>query len=271
MNGVGEADPFLHVAIEADAVRHAESEGLAHVVQQRAESEREGGMGHLLEEEEGVIPDIAFGMELRGLFHALHAGDFREEVGQHAAGIEQFEAAPRSAFGEDSHQFLAHALHRHFEDQRVIAPHGFEGDGVDGEAEPGGEAHSAQQAQVIFAEAGVGVADGAHHSASQVGLALHKIEYASGVGIEHQTVDGEVAAQDIFARIAFEADMFGMAAVQVIVVAAEGGHLHLIEDVAHQHHAEVGPHPAGARKEVHDAIRARVRGNIEVLRLDAEE
>ena len=50
-------------------------------------------------------------------------------------------------------------------------------------------------------------------------------------------------------RIGFEVDVLGTAAVQVIVIAAEGGDLHLVEDVAHQHHAEMRAHPAGAREQ----------------------
>ena len=62
-----------------------------------------------------------------------------------------------------------------------------------------------------------------------------------------------------------------MPAVQVIVIAAEGGHLHLVEHVAHQHHSEVRAHPARAREEIHDAVRPRVRRDVEVLGLDAQQ
>ena len=62
-----------------------------------------------------------------------------------------------------------------------------------------------------------------------------------------------------------------MTAVLVFVVAAVGGYFHLFEDVAHQYHAEVGAHPAGAREEIHDAVRSRVRRNVEVLRFDAQQ
>ena len=62
-----------------------------------------------------------------------------------------------------------------------------------------------------------------------------------------------------------------MPAVQVIVIAAEGGHLHLVEHVAHQHHAEVRAHPPRAREQIHDAVRPRVRRDVEILGLHPQQ
>ena len=73
------------------------------------------------------------------------------------------------------------------------------------------------------------------------------------------------------ARIAFEAHLRGAAAVGVIVVAAEGGHLHLRAAVAHQHHAELRAHQARAGEQLQDAVRPRVGGDVEILRLRAQQ
>jgi hypothetical protein len=64
-----------------------------------------------------------------------------------------------------------------FQDQRVVAPHGFERGGVDLEPQARGETDGAQQAQMIFAETGIGVADGADHAPLQIGAPAHVIEH----------------------------------------------------------------------------------------------
>ena len=153
----------------------------------------------------------------------------------------------------------------------MIAPHGGEGRGLDLEPEARGKPDAAQQPQMIFAEARVRVADGADDAARQIAAPSTKSSTLAGVRVHHQAVDGEIAAQHVFAGIVLEAHVFGMPAVQVIVIAAEGGDLHLVEDVAHQHHAEVRAHAAGAREEIHDAVGAGIGGDVEVLGLDAEE
>jgi hypothetical protein len=123
---------------------------------------------------------------------------------------------------------------------------------------------------MILAESRVRVADRADHAARQVGAPIHEIEHGAGVGVQHQPVDGEIAAQHVLARIGFKADELRMPAVLVIVIAAEGGHLHLVEDVAHQHHSEVRPNPAGAREQIHDAVGTGVCRNVEILGLHSQ-
>jgi hypothetical protein len=59
--------------------------------------------------------------------------------------------------------------------------------------------------------------------------------------------------------------------VAVIVIAAEGGHLHLRQQMAHQHHAEMRTHTPRVRKEAHNAVGAGVRRHIEILRFTAQQ
>jgi hypothetical protein len=63
----------------------------------------------------------------------------------------------------------------------------------------------------------------------------------------------------------------GAPAIGVLVVAAEGGHFHLRESIAHQHHAEVRAHAAGVGKQAHDAVGARIGRNVEILGFRAQQ
>ena len=119
------------------------------------------GLVQLFEQQQGVGPDVALGMIFGRLLDAFHGRDFRQHVGQQAARIQHFEAAPRAAFGEDADQFVANPLGGNPQDQRVVAADGLEGGGLDLEVEAGGEADGAQHAQMVFAKALVRVADGA--------------------------------------------------------------------------------------------------------------
>ena len=63
--------------------------------------------------------------------------------------------------------------------------------------------------------------------APQIVAAAGKVQNFARVRIEHQGVDGEVAAQSVLARIGFKLHRVRVAAIGVRTIAAEGGHLHL--------------------------------------------
>ena len=82
-DGFGDADADLDVAVEADAVVRvvgvgcAVGGGLADVVKERSPGECGRGVGRkVFEQEHGVDPDVAFGVELGRLLDAMHAGGF---------------------------------------------------------------------------------------------------------------------------------------------------------------------------------------------------
>ena len=204
----------------------------------------EGGLGEVFEEEEGVGPDVAFGVVLGGLGDAFEAGDLGEDVGEEAEGVEELEAAAGAAFGEDAGELVADALGGDYGDVGGMALDGAGGAGLDREVETSGEADGAEHAQLVFGEAEVGVADGADEVVGEVGLAVDEIEeggvhrgldlFAFGVelsveleadGVEKHAVDREVAAVDVVGGGGGEADGVGAAAVGVGAVVAEGGDL----------------------------------------------
>ena len=210
-------------------------------------------------------------MEFRRLPDALHGRHLGQQVGQHAARIQQLEAAARAALGEDARQLFTNPLGRNFQDQRMVARHGFERGGFDLEPQPRGETDGAQQPQMIFLEARVGVADGADHAPLQIGAPAHVVEHFPRRRLHHEPVDGEIAAQYVPARVALEMHAGGAPAVGVIVVAAKRGHLHLRAGVAHQHHAEVRAHLSRFGEQVHDALGARVGRDVEILGLGPQQ
>ena len=104
------------------------------------------------------------------------------------------------------------------------------------------------------------------------------VEIAGGLvgdGIEQHAVDGEVAAEDVFARVGGVADGIGTAAVGVGAVRAEGGDfggdLVAVDLLADQHYAEVCADGEGLREERDDLVRGGGRGDVVILGCDAEE
>ena len=116
------------------------------------------------------------------------------------------------------------------------------GAGVELEAEAGGEADAADHAEVVFFEAGVGLADGAHDAGVEVGQAADKINHSGVprprhvfvvvtrvgslihhpskhfVRVKQQPVDGEVAALDVLLGAGGVADRIGMTAIRISAV-----------------------------------------------------
>jgi hypothetical protein len=128
---------------------------------------------------------------------------------------------------------------------------GIEGRGLDCEPQAGGEAHGAQQAQVVFAEAGVGIADGADQAGVEIGAAPDVIQHLARFrdpSCRPLMVKSRRITSGL--RIGLEVHATGRRPSLVFVVAAEGGDFHLGEGVAHQHHAEMRAHQAGSREQV---------------------
>lgn len=141
------------------------------------------------------------------------------------------------------------------------------GFGLDIEREAGGEADGAEEAEVVFGEAGGGVADGADEFVVEVVAAVDEVEDLVGAGIEEEAVDGEVAAGGVAGGVCFELDGLGMAAVGVRSIGAEGGDF----DAMEEDDAEVGADGFGAGEELGEFGGAGRGGDVEVFGLAAEE
>src|SRR6185437_7965562 len=101
---------FFDVTIETNAIGNAEGRGLADIVQEYAQREVYRRLTQAFEHDEGVNPDVAFGMKFRRLFHAFERRHFGQDFVQQAGGIEELEAATRAAFDEDTRNFIAHTF-----------------------------------------------------------------------------------------------------------------------------------------------------------------
>ena len=90
--------------------------------------------------------------------------------------VEQLEGAAGVAFGEHAGELVADALLRNLQDAGGLRLHGFEGAGVESEAEARGETDAAQHAQLVFSEAERRVADGADQPGGEVVAASDEVK-----------------------------------------------------------------------------------------------
>lgn len=260
------------MAVEADAIGDGEGGGLAGVVKQGGKGERERRIqGQVFEQQEGVGPDIAFGVELGRLGDAFHASGLGQEDFEQSGGVEEFETAAGAAFGQDAGEFVADPFGGDGGDGGREAREGVPGGGFDFEAEAGGKADGAEQAEAVFGEALSGVADGAEAVGVEVGEAFDVVDDLAVEGIFEEGVDGEVAAEDVLAGVGFEGDGLGAAAVAVGVVGAEGGDLDFGIAIAEQNDAEVGADFEGAGEEFLEPGGGRAGGEVVVIDGEMEE
>ncbi len=115
-------------------------------------------------------------MELRRLLDTLHLRDFRQHLHQQIRLIEEFEGPPRLALGEHPGQLVAHPFAAHRVDARRHRAHGSSRLRFQLKSEAGRKAHRAQQAQLVFFKAPVGIADGAQHARIEVGQAADIVD-----------------------------------------------------------------------------------------------
>jgi hypothetical protein len=283
---VGDADADLDVAVEADAVGRlvGEGGGLADVVEERAPGEgRRHARRKFFKEQEGVDPHIALGMVLGRLLDAVEFANFGQHFFEQTCPVQRFECAAGVAFCEHAGELVADAFAADLSDSGGELADGALGFRFDGEVEAGGETHGAEHAQLVFFKAAVGLANGADDAVAEIVFAADVIQNrrreAAGLamedGVEHHAVNGEVAAEDVFLGARGKADLGGVAAVAIRDVAAKcsnlGDNFLIVNLVADQHNAEVGPDGEGAREQGEDRIGMGAGGNVEVLGRDAEE
>jgi hypothetical protein len=124
---------------------------------------------------------------------------------------------------------------------------------------------------MVFGEAAFRIADGSDDARIEVSAAIREVENILRFGIEKETVDREVAAESILARVGFEADSIGAAAIGVGRIAPEGGDLDRTVILHNEHDTEVSANFASARKDVPELIGYGIGGNIVVLRNAAKQ
>src|SRR2546428_2709007 len=113
-------------------------------------------MRQLVEEEHCVDEDIAFRMKLRRLRHALHRGDFGQDLMQQTACVEEQESTARLTCREHLRELIPYTLAGDLVNLRCQLLNRGKRSGLNGIAEASGEAHRAQHAQLVFGEAALG-------------------------------------------------------------------------------------------------------------------
>lgn len=274
-DGVGHFGTEFVVAIEADAAGVGVGGlggGFGDVVKEDGEDEGEGGVWRELgEHEAGVDKDIAFGVELRGLLAALEVEDFWEDLGHEAGMDEEVEAGLAMGGEPDAVEFVADAFGADFGNQGSGLLEGGPGSGFDGEAEGGGEADGAEEAEVVFLESGGGLANGADELGFEVGLAVDVVDERTGFGVVEEAVDGEVSTFSVLFGCG-KRNGFGATAVTVGAVGAEGGDFDpAFAGGGDDDDAEVGADELAAREEFGDLSGVCGGGDVVVFGIAIEQ
>src|ERR1700686_1608337 len=222
----------IHMIVEANTIRrHAERRRLADIMQESAPRQRRRTrVLQFLEQQQSVYKHVAFGMKLRWLPYSLHRGDLRQDFAKQTGFVEQKKGLTGVAFGKHLGQFVANPFTRNLMNpapQLLDRGKCFRLDGV---SEAGGKAYRTQHSQFVFGEAYLGPADGANDSGVKVPASTHEIQNFIPEGIEQKSVDGKVAALDIFLSTFAETYLVRMGTVTVADVAAQGCDLARIPD-----------------------------------------
>src|SRR5215472_5683111 len=211
-------------------------------------------------------------MILRRLRDTLHLFDLGQDLFQQRGLIEQLKSASRLAFRQHFQDLIAHAFMAHLVNLRRQLADGGESPGVNRVSETCVKAPGAQHAQLVFGEAGVGLANGADGAALDVSLAPNVVQDFFGIWIEQQAVDGEVAPLQVKADILGKTYLVRMAAVRVGAVAAEscdlGGKVGAcavnLTERWNQHHAELRADRVGLGKKLHHLLRSGGSSNVKI-------
>ena len=240
--GLGHLRPDAVVTVETNPVlvcMIAEGRRFADVVKEhRQDQVGRGVRGQQLEHGPGVDEHVALRMKLRGLLAALEVLDLRQDHAQQSAAVEQVESADPIRVGENLDQFLAYALGADRMNVARVGDQSVPGAGLDFVIEPRRETHGAQETELVFAEAGDWIANGANDSGREIAPAADEVDEAIGHRVVEHPVDGEIAA----GRVLFgggKRDHLRPAPVEVFVVRAERGHLEGAALFHDQNHAKV--------------------------------
>src|ERR1039458_5760723 len=177
---------------------------------------------------------------------------------------------PRLRRREQFYQLIPHALGAdefYFRRERLNRRKRF---WLDRKTQPRGETHGAQQPQMIFAKTFLRHADGADDFCAQIFFAADPVVDFFCERIVEQSVHREIAAQRIGLGVG-ENNFLRAAAILVIRLGAKRGHLKLLPALDHDDDAEFSADGNGFAEQFFHLLRLGVRGDVEILRLAAEQ
>ncbi len=169
---------------------------LAHVVEERSETEDVVSVVGLVDDRQGVGEDVLVAMDR--ILLQLQTRQLWEEVLGEAGVDEESEPGCRGRHGEQFTQLISNALGRHDGQPLVVPLHRGDELGIWGEVEPGEEACGAQHAQRVVFEADRRVewrpqALGEEVEAAVVGVDEFVVGQANGHGVDGEVTSGEIA------------------------------------------------------------------------------
>jgi len=264
------------VAIEANAVsgegRRAKCGRFADVMKEDAPGERRGNTGgEFSKHEAGMNPNVALGMILGRLQYTFHGGDFGQKLPEKAGIVQEFEGVARGALREKLGQFFADAFGGDDVNLRGKFLNRCECGGFDGIAEASGKTNCAQHAQFVLRETSFGLADGANDPGLKIVLAANIVEDLAGIVAHQQTVDGEVAAGDIFLWSLGVDHAVRMPTIGVTHIRAKRGNFNLALMASDENNAELRADSHASGEKLQDALGSSVGGHVDIGGLAIEE
>src|SRR5262249_12546925 len=151
---------------------------------------------------------------------------------QQTGFIKEVESARSSSLGKHLVELVANALAAYLANLGCHFPDRRKGVFLKRAAKPGGKAYRAHHAQLVFAESGSRIADGANHPCLEICTTTNKVEDFFLFRIVEQPVDSEVAPRHVFFWRLGISHRIGMPAVGVRNVRAVRRHFNLYRRVA---------------------------------------
>src|SRR5882762_10245362 len=106
-----------------------------------------------------MLPHVSFGMVLRRLRNSFHGEDLRQDFWKKAGNIEQLESSPCAPFTQHFVQFVRNAFAAHLMSLRRQLTDGRKRRRLDLIPQSRREANRAQQPELIFGKAPLGIAN----------------------------------------------------------------------------------------------------------------
>ena len=220
--GVGERQPLHDAARYGNAHRgmavkvsgtvfvFEEARGFSHIMKQRCPANKRVGR-NALDDSSGMLEHVEYVIG-RLLIEALHG----DELGQY--GRKRINAAKQSVAGmrakQQLLQFVGYTFGGYLRQQPLVFQHSLIRARFDGVSKLSAETASPQDAQRIFGEPLMRIADCTDDAELDIGLSPEGVDQTS-VGSPSHSIDGEIPAGKIFLNRGHERHRIGMPSVLI--------------------------------------------------------
>lgn len=219
-----------------------------------------------------MVPQVAAGEDGLVLRQSPHRQEFRQDRRDEARIQRQDHGAIPARVDQHPPEFLGDPFGRHLDD---LGRHRLQGPmrlRLDRQPEPRGEPDGPEEPELVLGEPLLGHSDGPEDPGLQVRPAAHEIEDVARDRVEEHPVDGEIPTRRVLLGRA-EAHLHRPAAVEVLPVGAEGGHLDLARLLGAKDadHAETHAHGDGPAEEAEHLLGSGRGRDVIIRRREAED